>query len=135
MAFVLDNSVVCGWFIENQVTPYTEAIALRLQDERAKAPALWELEFANVLRLACLRRRMTARQAQDVAAQIMSLPIDTDRQPVPPGELLALGLRFGLTSYDVAYLELALRLQLPLATQDAPLAEAALSCGVGLVSQ
>jgi predicted nucleic acid-binding protein len=133
MAFVLDNSVVCGWFIENQATPYTEAVALRLQEERASVPALWELEFTNVLRLACLRRRMTARDAQSVAAQIASLPIDVDRQPVAPGELLSLALRFGLTSYDAAYLELALRLQVPLATHDEPLAEAALACGVGLV--
>ena len=44
MPFVLDNSVVCGWFLENQATPYTEAIAVRLQDDRACVPPLWELE-------------------------------------------------------------------------------------------
>lgn len=133
MPFVLDNSVVSGWFIGNQATPYGDAIAVRLQDDRAVVPALWELEFSNVLRTACLRKVMTAQAAQVVIAQIVSLPIDVDRHAVPPGELLALALRFGLTTYDAACLELALRLQLPIATLDAPLRDAALASGVGVV--
>ena len=132
MPFVLDNSVVCGWFLENQATLYSDAIAERLRDDRAVAPALWELEFSNVLRTACLRQRMTAEAAQRVIAQIVSLPIDVDRQPVPASELLALALRFGLSTYDAAYLELALRLQLPVATGDGPLRAAALAAGVGI---
>ncbi len=76
---------------------------------------------------------MTAQAAQVVIAQIVSLPIDVDRHAVPPGELLALALRFGLTTYDAACLELALRLQLPIATLDAPLRDAALASGVGVV--
>ncbi len=134
MAFVLDNSVVCGWFIENQASAYGDAIARQLQDERAAVPAVWELELANVLRTACLRQRMTAQHAQTALAQIVSLPIDVDRQGAPPAELLALALRFGLSSYDAAYLELALRLQIPLATVDGPLRDAALASGVGLVA-
>ncbi|MEO5669182.1 MAG: type II toxin-antitoxin system VapC family toxin [Ramlibacter sp.] len=133
MPFVLDNSVVTGWFVENQASPYSERIALRLENDRAVAPWLWELEFANVLRTACLRQRMTAEAAQMVIAQITSLPIDVDRHPVLPSELLGLALRFGLISYDAAYLELALRLQLPIATLDGPLRDAALASGVGVV--
>ena len=132
MPFVLDNSIVCGWFLENQATPYSDAIIERLRDDRAAVPALWELEFTNVLRSACLRQRMTAQAAQRVIAQIVSLPIDVDRQPVPASEILGLALRFGLSSHDAAYLELALRLQLPVATGDGPLRAAALAAGVGL---
>ena len=132
MPFILDNSVVCGWFLENQVTPYSDAIIERLRDDRAAVPALWELEFTNVLRTACLRQRMTAQAAQRVIAQIVSLPIDVDRQSVPASEILGLALRFGLSSYDAAYLELALRLQWPVATGDGPLRAAALASGVGL---
>jgi predicted nucleic acid-binding protein len=132
--FVLDNSVVCGWFLENQATPYADAIIERLRDERAAVPALWELEFTNVLRTACLRQRMTAEAAQRVIARIVSLPIDVDRQAVPASEILGLALRFGLSSYDAAYLELALRLQLPIATGDGPLRAAALASGVGIAT-
>lgn len=135
MPFVLDNSVSSGWFIRNQATPYSEAIAVRLQSERAVVPALWELELCNVLRSACLRKAMTAQTAQAVIANIVSLPIDVDRHAVRPSELLALALRFGLTSYDAAYLELALRKQVPIATLDPPLRDAAQACGVGTVSE
>ncbi len=133
MPFVIDNSVVSGWYLENQATPYTEAIAEQLLEDRASAPALWELELTNVLRTACLRQRMTAEKAQRILARIAKLPIDVDRHPVPRHELLALALRFGLSSYDAAYLELALRRQLPLATQDDALRAAALAAGAGCV--
>ncbi len=132
MPFVLDNSVVCGWFLENQATPYSDAVIERLQDDRAVVPALWELEFTSVLRTACIRQRLTAEAAQNVVLQIRSLPIEIDRHGVPTGEYLALALRYGLSSYDAAYLELALRLQLPIASLDGPLRAAALACGVGL---
>ena len=133
MPFILDNSVASGWFLENQSTPYTEAIAARLHDDKALVPALWELELANVLRTACLRQRMTAAQAQSVIGDFGLLPIEIDRTPTKPSEILALALRFGLSSYDAAYLELALRMQLPIATQDGPLHEAAIASGVGVV--
>lgn len=133
MPFVLDNSVVSGWYLENQASAYTDAIAAQLQDDRGAVPAVWELEFANVLRSACLRRKMNARHAQAIVEQIGLLPIDVDRHPVPRSELLALALRFSLSSYDAAYLELALRLQIPVATQDDALRAAALASGVGLV--
>lgn len=133
MPFVIDNSVVSGWYLDNQATPYSQAVAERLQDDRAWAPALWELELTNVLRTSCLRQRMTAQSAQAVLVHLGSLPIAVDREPVPPRELLALALRFGLSSYDAAYLELALRRQLPIATQDADLRMAAVAAGVGAV--
>ncbi len=133
MPFVLDNSVVSGWYLLNQATPYTTSIAQRLRDDSAHVPALWELELVNVLRTSCTRQRMDAQQAQGVLVQLGSLPIKVDRQAVPQSELLGLALRFGLSAYDAAYLELALRLQCPVATQDEALRAAALSAGVGVV--
>ena len=108
-------------------------LATRLLEERACAPALWELELSNVLRTSCLRQRLTAQRAQQILTYIARLPIDIDRHAVPRHELLALALRFGLSSYDAAYLELALRRQWPLATQDEALRAAALAAGVGCV--
>lgn len=134
MPFVLDNSVVSGWYLASEATPYTDAIALRLQEDHAVVPAVWELELANVLRAACLTDNMNAQAAQHVVSQIASLPIEVDREAVSPSELLSLALRFGLDSYDASYLELALRLQIPLATQHPALRESALAAGVGLVS-
>jgi len=134
MPFVLDNSVVSGWYLADQASPYAESIALRLQDDRAVVPAVWELEFANVLRTACIRQRLNAEAAQAVIGQVSSLPIEVDRQAAPPAEILALSLRFGLSAYDASYLALALRLQVPVATQDEALRSAAAASGVGLVT-
>ena len=133
MPFVIDNSVVSGWYLEDQATSYTEHVATRLAEDRACAPALWELELTNVLRTSCLRRRLTAEKAQQILAQIARLPIDTDRHAVPRHELLALALRFGLSSYDAAYLELALRKGLAIATFDQRLTQAAQKAGLGTI--
>lgn len=133
MRFVLDNSVVSGWYLDDQANEYTEAIAKRLLDDQAIVPAIWELELANVLRRACLRHRLDAGSAQEILVRIAELPIEVDRQPTPPSELLALSLRFGLSSYDSSYLALALRLQVPVAACDGALRDAALAAGVGWV--
>lgn len=133
MPFVLDNSVVCGWLLENQATAYTNAVAEQLQNDRALVPALLHLEYSNVLRTACKRGRLIAQQAQQAIQQLKALPMDTDREPPDPAQLLALALRHDLSAYDAVYLELALRRQLPIATADTALAEAARVSGVGVL--
>jgi len=132
MPFVLDNSVVCGWLLESQATAYADAVADRLQEDRAIVPGLLHLEYTNVLRTACKRGRLIAQQAQEAIGQLQQLPMDTDREPPDPAMLLALALRHDLSAYDAVYLELALRRQLPIATVDAALADAARVSGVGV---
>jgi predicted nucleic acid-binding protein len=133
MPFVIDNSVVCGWFIGNQATTYSDSVAVLLESDRALAPALLQLEFTNVLRTACKRGRLIAQDARTVVDQIQLLPIEFDSLMPGPAALLTLALRYDLTTYDAAYLELALREQLPIATQDEALAAAAWAAGVGVV--
>jgi len=70
MPFVIDNSVVCAWFLSNQASEYAEGIAQRLLDDHAHAPAVWPLELANVLRTACRRGRL--RQNRRKASPRMS---------------------------------------------------------------
>jgi predicted nucleic acid-binding protein len=132
MPFVLDNSVLCAWFIGSQATAYADAVAVRLETDRAIAPGLLRLELANVLRTACKRGRLIARDAQTIVEQIQCLPIEFDLRLPEVAELLSLALRYDLSSYDAVYLELALRQQLPIATQDAALADAAWAAGVGV---
>lgn len=132
MAFVVDNSVVCGWFIGNQSTDYTEMVASRLLNEQAHAPVLWQLEFANVLRSACKRGALDAQGAHEVIEEVAALPIMVDRGTPGPAAILSLALRYDLTSDGAAYLELALRLQLPIATRNAALMETVRAAGVGM---
>lgn len=133
-AFVLDNSVVSGWLIENQSSAYADAVAERLKTSRAIAPPLLRLEVTNVLRTACKRQRLIAAQAHEMLMALAALPIDIDVTAPNPAQILDLALRHDLTAYDAVYLDLALRRALPVATRDLALADAARAAGVGVVA-
>lgn len=134
MPFVLDNSVVTGWYLPDQATAYTQAMATRLEADRAIVPALWQLEFANVLKTACTRGTLSLDAARQIVDTVAMLPIEID-SGVAPGrrQLLELAMRYSLSSYDAAYLELAMRNGLPIASQDRRLREASLQAGIGLL--
>jgi len=127
MPFVIDNPGVCGWFLSNQATDDSEDIAQRLLDDNAVAPGLWPLELAHVLRTVRKHGAMVAQQAQDTSAEIASLPTAIDAEPPSAAALLTLALRFDLSSDNAASLELTLRRQLPIATQNAALTQAAMA--------
>ena len=131
--FVIDNSVVSGWLLQNQATAYSEAVATLLQTRRAVAPPLLRLEYTNVLRTACKRQRLSAEQAYEMLAMLGELPIDLDSSVSTGPQLLDLALRHDLTAYDATYLDVALRRGAPIATQDAALANAARAAGLGVV--
>ena len=131
--FVIDNSVVSGWLLQNQATAYSDAVATLLQTRRAVAPPLLRLEYTNVLRTACKRQRLSAEQAYEMLAMLGELPIDLDSSVSTGPQLLDLALRHDLTAYDATYLDVALRRGAPIATQDAALANAARAAGLGVV--
>ena len=125
--FVLDCSVAVAWLFEDEATPETDALLDRLAGDVALAPLHWRLEVGNVLAQAERRGRITPAQVATSVAFIAGLPIDIDVETDGRAlrEVLALARAAGLTSYDAAYLELALRRGVPLATQDKALARAA----------
>jgi len=134
MPFVLDNSVVTGWYLEDQANAYTESIARLLENDKALVPALWQLELANVLKTACTRGKLSTDAARQILDTLALLPIDIDAGPAPgQRQLFELAMRHQLSSYDAAYLELALRLGMPLATQDQQLKAAAVAAGVSVL--
>jgi predicted nucleic acid-binding protein len=133
MPFVLDNSVVSGWYLAKQATPYTDAVLDKLRHDTAIVPPLWELELVNVGRTAVKRGTLTDDEARLAVSFVLGLPITVDRAIVPPERVLSLALTYDLTAYDAAYLELALRLKLPIAAKDGDLRDAAEKAGVSLV--
>lgn len=134
MPFVVDNSVVVGWYFESQSTPETDKILDLLTNETAHVPALWILEFSNVLRKALKAGKADTARIQEIIALVKALPISVDYTSESVESNLAIALQYGLTSYDAAYLGLAIRLQLPIATNDSALKEAAGRAGVGTVN-
>jgi predicted nucleic acid-binding protein len=135
MSLVLDPSLALSWYFEDERTPATDALLDRVVDEGAAVPGLWRLEIANGLRSAIRRKRIDKVFRDRAIAQLARLPItvdpDTDRYAWTT--TIQLADRFGLTPYDAAYLELAQRLTLPLATLDEQLRAAAAELGVVLL--
>lgn len=133
MPFVIDNSVVSGWFIASQANAYTDGVLALLRGDTAMVPPLWEYELSNVARTAVARNILSEEDARLAISYILGLPISVDRTAIAPDRLLAIALTHGLTAYDAAYLELALRHKLPIAARDGKLKIAAEKSGVGLV--
>src|SRR5215475_12711587 len=135
MPFVVDASVALAWCFEDEATPHTEAILDRLIDDTAIVPALWELEVSNVLLVAERRGRLTEAQSARFVALLGQLPIHIDSASVEMGGVLAAGRRHTLSAYDAAYLVLAEREGVRLATMDAKLRKAAQDAGVAVIPQ
>lgn len=132
MAFVVDNSVVIGWLLPAQATAYTRRILARVRREQIVVPSLWPVELANVMIVRQRRGAMTAAQIHAALQRIQRLGVSVDGEPVAPENLFAVGERHGLSAYDAAYLELAQRRGIPLATGDVGLKRAACAAGVFL---
>lgn len=126
-----------AWLYKQERTPAVEAVFAQLDRTEALVPALWWLEIANALQMGIRRQRLTASERDEFLALLGALPIVTDDQTVEQAwtGVLEQSDRHALTAYDAAYLELALRRGLPLATLDRELRVAAAAEGVALLGQ
>ena len=132
MAFVLDCSVTMAWVFSDEASEATDRLRDSLLEDRVFVPPLWPAEVGSVLLAAARRGRIGADEWPRICANLECLPIEVE--PVSPsrfwGPALALADRYDLSVYDATYLELALRLNIPLTTLDRALAVAARSAGV-----
>lgn len=126
---VFDCSAAIPWFLDDEANAWSESLLDALPRYSLHVPALWHLEFANVLLTAQRRKRVAAKDARGLLARASRLPLVTDGRVVPLVEIAELAESHGITTYDAAYLELAIRLKCPLATQDKALAKAAKRLG------
>jgi predicted nucleic acid-binding protein len=132
---VLDASVALAWCFADEKAAYPEALLDLLADgKEAIVPAIWPFEMGNALLAGEKRRRISVAQVTSILSRIAELPISIDpvRTDHAFQQILPLARQAHLTEYDAAYLELALRLHLPLATLDARLLQAAKTVGVPL---
>ena len=134
MSLVIDAALTVSWYFEDETTPATEAILDSVSEAGATVPTLWRLEVANAFQSAIRRKRITAPYRDQALAELTQMPItiDADTNVYAWTTTLRLAERFALTIYDSAYLELAQRRSLPLATLNAELREAA-ALGVTLL--
>jgi predicted nucleic acid-binding protein len=127
VSFVLDSSVSLTWCFDDERTDATDALLERVVESGAAAPALWPLEVLNALAMAERRGRIDSERRQRLAGFLHDLPVTIDDETASQAWTVTsqLAARFRLTVYDAAYLELAQRLNLPLATLDQELRTAA----------
>jgi predicted nucleic acid-binding protein len=135
VSLILDSSATLAWFYANETTPAIRQVFGLLIKDGAWVPSLWRLEVANILEIGVRRGRNDAIFREATLADLSLLPIgvdpETDRQAW--GATMQLAHRRRLTLYDAAYLELAQRRGLPLATLDGDLRTAAFAEGVHLL--
>lgn len=135
MSFVLDNSVAMCWMLNDgrpADTAYALAVLDVLKQTYAMVPGIWALEAANVVAKAEAKGLVTEARTQVFVATLTRLNITTDKATASKAlsDTLNLARRYKLSAYDAAYLELALREGLPLATLDGDLEKAAKKAGV-----
>lgn len=140
MRFVLDNSVVMRWLLNDgnveRLAYAAKVLDLLTQDiGEAMVPGIWSLEVANVLVKAQAKGLVSEARASAFVGLLaeMAVTVDASTAARALGDTLQLARRFKLSSYDAAYLELALREGLPLATLDADLQSAMMQVGGTLV--
>jgi predicted nucleic acid-binding protein len=132
--FVLDSSVALGWFFEDESGDRGPVLLQELRKRRAHVPSLWELEMVNALLMGLRRGRTTTTKVHDFLGFLDKLALRI-HHPEPGqvrGTVYQIAREFELSGYDAAYLDLARRLGLPLATLDADLEAAARRAGVPL---
>ncbi len=135
MPFVLDASVALRWHFRDEVSPYANRVLSALAEQTALVPSIWPLEIANALAVAERRGRLDPARVTRAVELYRELPIAVHEVPVEDafGPVLEVARDHRLTAYDAAYLELAMREGVPLATEDQALRESAGRVGVAVL--
>jgi predicted nucleic acid-binding protein len=136
LSIVVDASMAIAWLFDDERTDAAHAVMMRVVAGGAIVPSLWRLEVANVMRNAVRRGRCDEAYVDRSLDRLNRFPVETDDETSMHAwtATRTLSREQGLTLYDAAYLELAIRKTLPLATCDAELIAAAAHCRVEVLT-
>lgn len=135
MSLVLDSSMTVTWFFVDEQSAGTRRVLDAVARMGAAVPNLWRLEVANAMQMAVRRGRIDAAYRDTSLADLgrLAIAVDSETDGQAWSATLQLSDRFGLTLYGAAYLELARRRALPLATLDHALQDAADTLGIAVL--
>jgi predicted nucleic acid-binding protein len=135
VSLIIDASITMAWCFEDEATPATEEVLDQVVERNALVPSVWRFEVGNALQMAIRRKRITEIFRDDALAKLLAMPITVDPETDAYVWTTALRLseRFGLTLYDAAYVELAQRRNLPLASLDQEMRAAASALNIELL--
>lgn len=132
MPFVIDASIAACWLLPDERHPVADAAFSRISQDQAIVPGLWWFELRNMLIVNERRGRLDGAKTAQALHLLKALPVSLDLNP-EEGTLMRLAREHHLTVYDAAYLELAAREDIALATLDAALIKAAHKASVPLI--
>jgi predicted nucleic acid-binding protein len=138
MPLVVDASVALAWALPDESSAYAEVVLTVVERQGLRVPELWAREIANGLAVAYLRKRITSADEKAFLAALSHLTIDVEEASdaitvIRDGTAAA--TRYGLTAYDAAYVDLASREKLTLATLDTAMRKAAEQSGITVFPQ
>jgi predicted nucleic acid-binding protein len=138
MPLVVDASVALAWALPDESSAYAESVLVVAENEGLRVPERWSREIANGLAVAYLRKRITAADERAFLAALSHLIIEVEEASDASSVIrdgTAAAMRYGLTAYDAAYVDLASREKLTLATLDAAMRKAAEQFGITIFRQ
>ncbi len=132
VAFVVDASVTVAWVFRETANAYATGVLQELTRLEAAAPSIWPLQVANALLTAQHKGKLTVPECEYFLSLLSQLPIHVEHETPEHvwDQVLGLAQHYHLTVYEAAYLDLAMRLARPLATQDPSLRQAAEELGL-----
>jgi predicted nucleic acid-binding protein len=133
MPLVVDASIALAWALPDESSVYADAVLAVVEGDGLRVPELWAREIANGLAVPYLRKRITAADELAFLTALSHLRIDVEDAAsalTVIREGTAAAIRYGLTAYDAAYLDLASRERLTLATLDTAMRKAAEQSGI-----
>jgi len=133
---VIDASVALAWCFPDETSEYADSVLLALENQVAVIPAIWPVEVTNALVVGERRHRLRLPDITRFVELLKALNIVQDAQQITEtlSHVFPLAQRYKLSAYDAAYLDVAVRRQLPLATLDAGLRNASRSAGIEIFS-
>lgn len=133
--YVLDCSAALSWLFEDESSPMIDSLLDALPTSTAIVPDLWYIELANSLNVAIKRKRLDVKKVEQIIDRVLLLPIHVSS--IHSNDVLTrvrkLAKQHGLSVYDAVYLDLALQLQMPLATLDEKLKTSAHQEGIAVI--
>ena len=123
-----------AWCFPDEASDYADGVLVALEGRQILVPAVWGLEIANAILVGERQKRLGQIEIQRFTTLLASLSVTQDTTPASQciKDLLPLAREYGLSAYDAAYLELSIRQNVPLATLDRKLRNAAQKVGIAI---
>ena len=131
---VVDASVALAWCFPDEASEYADGVLVALEGRTVIVPAIWALEITNALLVGERRKRVRQPDIRRFVELLRGLTITEHSQTIADTviNVLPLAREYGLSAYDAAYLDLAVRQGAPLATLDSALQKAGRSAGINI---